>query len=76
MGRAFVYASKGDQAHADADAAAARKIAPEIDEIFANYGLKFDQSPARTAAAKAGTKAAPADTPGAKKVASASGTRR
>lgn len=76
MGRAFVYARKGDQAHADADAAAARKIAPEIDEIFANYGLKFDQSPARTAAAKAGTKAAPADTPVAKKVASASGTRR
>jgi len=74
MGRAFVYARKGDQAHADADAAAARKIAPEIDEIFADYGLKFDQSPARTATAKAGTKPGAADVPAAKKVASVSGT--
>ena len=74
MGRAFVYARKGDQAHADADAAAARKMAPEIDEIFADYGLKFDQAPARTATVKAGTKPDPADVPAAKKVASVSMT--
>jgi tetratricopeptide (TPR) repeat protein len=43
MGRAFVYLRKGDRADAEADAAAARKIAPDIDETFATYGLKFDE---------------------------------
>jgi tetratricopeptide (TPR) repeat protein len=42
MGRAFVYLRKGDAAHANADAAAARKISARIDDIFAEYGLKFD----------------------------------
>lgn len=45
MGRAFVYSRKGDAAHADADAAAARKISARIDDIFAEYGLKFEGSP-------------------------------
>ena len=49
MGRAFVYLRKGDRAHAEADAAAARKMAPRIDDIFAGYGLSFDQrAPAKT----------------------------
>lgn len=42
MGRAFVYLRKGDRAHAEADAAAARKLAPKIDDTFAGYGLTFD----------------------------------
>ncbi|MFL6762447.1 MAG: DUF3857 domain-containing protein [Sphingomicrobium sp.] len=46
MGRAFVYLRKGDLARADADAAAARKMAPNIDDIFATYGLKFDRGAA------------------------------
>ena len=41
MGRAIVYARKGDRARADADAAAARKLYPEIDLLFADYGLKL-----------------------------------
>jgi tetratricopeptide (TPR) repeat protein len=41
MGRAFVYARKGDRPRADQDAAAARKIYPEIDSLFAQYGLKL-----------------------------------
>jgi tetratricopeptide (TPR) repeat protein len=55
MGRALVYLKKGDRMHADADAAAARKQSPNIDEIFAGYGLKFDGPPpvkAKTTAAK------------------------
>ncbi|HEY7005708.1 MAG TPA: DUF3857 domain-containing protein [Sphingomicrobium sp.] len=44
MGRAFVYLRKGDKAHAEADAAEARKMAPDIDETFASYGLKFDEA--------------------------------
>jgi len=43
MGRAFVYLRKGDRAHAEADAAAARKMAPRIDDTFAGYGLTFDK---------------------------------
>jgi hypothetical protein len=35
---------KGDRAHAQADAAAARKASAHIDETFAKYGLKFDDS--------------------------------
>jgi tetratricopeptide (TPR) repeat protein len=56
MGRAFVYARKGDKVHADLDAAAARKIYPAIDGTFAVYGLKFDQpmAPEKVASAKAG----------------------
>jgi tetratricopeptide (TPR) repeat protein len=45
MGRAFVYLKKGDRAHADADAAAARKLQPDIDDVFADYALKFDRRP-------------------------------
>jgi tetratricopeptide (TPR) repeat protein len=41
MGRAIAYARNGDRAHADADAVAARKLYPKIDELFARYGLKF-----------------------------------
>ena len=43
MGRAFVYLRKGDRAHAEADVAAARKMAPRIDDTFAGYGLTFDK---------------------------------
>jgi Flp pilus assembly protein TadD len=42
MGRAFVYARKGDRSHAESDAAAARKLYSDIDAEFAGYGLKFD----------------------------------
>jgi tetratricopeptide (TPR) repeat protein/transglutaminase-like putative cysteine protease len=42
MGRAFVYLRKGDASHAQADAAAARKLYPDIDAQFAEYGLSFD----------------------------------
>jgi tetratricopeptide (TPR) repeat protein/transglutaminase-like putative cysteine protease len=45
MGRAFVYERKGDRAHAEADAAAARKLNPGIDSEFAEYGLSFDKTP-------------------------------
>lgn len=53
MGRAFVYARKGDSTHAKADAAEARKGSPHVDSIFAEYGLKFDDpaAPAKPAAA-------------------------
>jgi tetratricopeptide (TPR) repeat protein len=44
MGRAFVYLQKGDRARAEGDAAAARKLTPKIDETFAQYGLRLDQS--------------------------------
>jgi tetratricopeptide (TPR) repeat protein len=44
MGRAFVYLKKGDRAHAEADAAAARKQFADIDSTFARYGLKFDDA--------------------------------
>ena len=47
MGRAFVYLHKGDRAHAEADAAAARKLSPEIDAVFAEYGLKFNPEEAK-----------------------------
>jgi len=51
MGRAFVYLRKGDAIHANADAAAARKISARIDDIFAEYGLKFDHPLAAAATA-------------------------
>jgi tetratricopeptide (TPR) repeat protein len=44
MGRAFVYLKKGDRRHAEADAEAARKLAPDIDSIFDDYDLKFDEA--------------------------------
>lgn len=51
MGRAFVYFRKGDAAHADADADSARKLSARIDDIFAEYGLKFEHGPASATAA-------------------------
>lgn len=51
MGRAFAYFKKGDRTHAEADAAAARKLSPDIDATFAEYGLKFDQASVASAAA-------------------------
>src|SRR5437763_14614607 len=42
MGRAFVYLRKGDRVHAEADAAAARKLYADVDSSFADYGLTFD----------------------------------
>ena len=56
MGRAFVYSRKGDRARAEADAAAARKMAPNIDDIFAGYGLVFDNGPAAVKATGADRK--------------------
>jgi tetratricopeptide (TPR) repeat protein len=50
MGRAFVYARMGDSQHARADADQARKLRPDIDSEFAEYGLTFDGN----AAAKPG----------------------
>jgi tetratricopeptide (TPR) repeat protein len=41
MGRAFVYLRKGDRSHAEADASTARKLSPDIESIFAEYGLKL-----------------------------------
>jgi tetratricopeptide (TPR) repeat protein len=51
MGRAVVYLRKGDRAHAEADAAGARKLYADIEDQFADYGLKFDDEPANAAAA-------------------------
>jgi tetratricopeptide (TPR) repeat protein/transglutaminase-like putative cysteine protease len=48
MGRAMVYARKGDRMHAEADAEAARKMYPEIDAIFRDYGLKLSEASAAT----------------------------
>jgi Flp pilus assembly protein TadD len=42
MGRAIIYARKGDRARAQADFAEAKKLEPTIDDRFAEYGLKFD----------------------------------
>ena len=44
MGRSFVYSRKGDRVHAEADAAAARKLYNDIDSSFADYGLKSGQA--------------------------------
>lgn len=41
MGRAIVYARKGDRTHAEADAAKARKLDAQIDSVFEEYGLKL-----------------------------------
>ena len=42
MGRAIVYARKGNRVQAEADAAAARKLNPGIDDVYAvDYGLKL-----------------------------------
>jgi len=40
-GRAIGYARKGDKARSDADAAAARKLYPDIDADFASYGISL-----------------------------------
>lgn len=56
MGRAFVYLKKGDKAHAEADADAARKLSRDIDATFAEYGLKFDQAETATSPKPATTK--------------------
>jgi tetratricopeptide (TPR) repeat protein len=42
MGRAFVYARKGDSARAKADKARALALDPRIEDQFAEYGLKWD----------------------------------
>jgi tetratricopeptide (TPR) repeat protein/transglutaminase-like putative cysteine protease len=53
MGRAFVYDRQGKRAEATADAAAARRIFPDIDSMFAEYGLTFTSAPpARSATAR------------------------
>jgi tetratricopeptide (TPR) repeat protein len=49
MGRAFVYLRKGDKTHAEADAEAARKLSPDIDDTFAQYGLTFREASAAAA---------------------------
>jgi tetratricopeptide (TPR) repeat protein len=56
MGRAFVYLKKGDRTHAEADADAARKLSPDIDETFAEYGLKFDRATVSATAPPSATK--------------------
>jgi tetratricopeptide (TPR) repeat protein len=50
MGRAIVYLRRGDRAHAEPDAAAARKLYAEIDAVFAGYGLKYEPTSATPAA--------------------------
>jgi tetratricopeptide (TPR) repeat protein len=57
LGRAFAWARKGDRARAEADRAEALKRNADEELQFAEYGLKFDDKPASTAAA---TKAATA----------------
>jgi tetratricopeptide (TPR) repeat protein len=52
MGRAFVYLRKGDRVHAQSDATAARKLWADVDDQFADYGLKFDVKAAATTVAK------------------------
>jgi Flp pilus assembly protein TadD len=48
MGRAMVYARKGDRAHAEVDASAARKLWPDATLVFAgDYGLKLDDDTAK-----------------------------
>jgi tetratricopeptide (TPR) repeat protein len=51
MGRALIYLRKGNRARAEADAAAARKRNQAIDEVFADYGLKFDAAAGPSSAA-------------------------
>jgi len=41
MGRAFVHLAKGGRAKADADAAEARKVDPDVDTVYAGYGLTY-----------------------------------
>jgi hypothetical protein len=41
MGRAIVYSRKGDELHAQADLAEARKLDPGIEGRFAGYGLRI-----------------------------------
>ena len=41
MGRAFAYARKRDKARAEADRAEALKLNPDVEALFAEYGLKL-----------------------------------
>jgi tetratricopeptide (TPR) repeat protein len=41
MGRAIVYARKGDMAKAEADRESARKLSPDVEDQFAQYGLEL-----------------------------------
>jgi tetratricopeptide (TPR) repeat protein len=52
MGRAFVYLRKGDQQRAEADAGAARKVTPGIDDVFAGYGLEWPKAASSEASAR------------------------
>lgn len=45
MGRAIIYARKGEKARADADFAKAKKLDPDIGDRFADYGLQLDTGP-------------------------------
>jgi tetratricopeptide (TPR) repeat protein len=58
MGRAIIYARKGDRAHAQADFAEAKRLEPTIDDRFAEYGLKLDGkvAPAPDSDGRAATK--------------------
>jgi Flp pilus assembly protein TadD len=51
MGRAIVRERLGDKAGAEADAVQARKLSPTIDDTFAGFGLKVDESAAAAQAA-------------------------
>jgi tetratricopeptide (TPR) repeat protein len=44
MGRAMVHARMGDMERSRTDAAAARKLRPDIDDDFAEYGLSLDKA--------------------------------
>jgi Flp pilus assembly protein TadD len=51
MARAIAYRRKGQMAQASSDHAEALKLRPDEDEVFAEYGLKFDESPGSVAKA-------------------------
>lgn len=50
MGRAIIYARKGDIARAQADLAEAKKRDAAIEQRFAGYGLRLDSPPTSAAA--------------------------
>jgi Flp pilus assembly protein TadD len=41
MGRAIILSGQGDKEHARADLAAAKKLDADIEDHFADYGLKL-----------------------------------
>lgn len=53
MGRAIIYARQGDDARANADLMQAKKLDPNIESTFADYGLTIHSTPRRRAAAAA-----------------------